>query len=58
MKTSAVVEELLEVYAVVRVAQVEDDAPLAPVVENEGRIGEVAVDAQRSEHVAHGIAGR
>ncbi len=43
--------------ATLGIAQVEHDAALAPVVEREGRVRHVVVDAQRSEHATHRITG-
>ena len=51
-------EQVLEVLPSLGSAQVEHDAAFAPVVEREGRVRHVAVDAQRPEHLAHGVARR
>ena len=51
-------EQLFETLPAVGLPQVEHHAALAPVVEREGRVRHVAVDAQRPEHLAHRIAGR
>jgi len=39
-------EQILEMRPAVGLAQVEHDAPLPPVVEREGRVGHVALNAQ------------
>ena len=57
MKTSAVSSRSSRWRAALVLPQVEDDAALAPVVEGEGRVGHVALDAQGPEHLAHRIAG-
>lgn len=51
-------EEVFEALPVDGLAQVEDHAALAPVVERERGVGEVVADAERSEDVTHGVAGR
>ena len=51
-------EQLLEPVPGLGLAQVEDDAALAPVVLREGGVREVLADPERSEGVAHRIAVR
>jgi hypothetical protein len=51
-------EELLEGVAVLGGTQVEDHAPLPPVVLGEGGVRKILADPQRSEGVAHGVARR
>ena len=58
MKTSAVASSSSRCSRPSGSAQVEDDAALAPVVEREGRVRHVVVDAQRAEDLAHRVAGR
>ena len=52
-------QQLFEPLPGLRVAEVEHDAALAPVVLCEGRVrGVVVTDAERAERVAHGVARR
>ena len=57
-KTSAVDEQLLQPLPRLGLAQVEDDAALAPVVLREGGVREVLADAERAEGAAHRVAVR
>ena len=50
-------QQVLQVLAIRRVAEVEDQAALAPVVEGEGGVRQIAGDPDGAEDVAHGIAG-
>ena len=50
-------QQVLQMLFVLGPAQVQHDAAFAPIVEGEGRVRHIAVDPQRAEHVAHGVAG-
>ena len=49
-------EQLLELLLGLGLAQVENDAALAPVVLREGGVGEVLADTEGAEGAAHRIA--
>ena len=50
-------QQLLHPLSVLGIAEVEDHAALAPVVEGEGRVRHLVADAQGPEHAAHRVAG-